>query len=294
MSVVHIPHVAVLLAAYNGMQWIEEQVSCILKQHGVEVTLFISVDLSSDGTDRWVAALAEKHPNVILLPYGECFGGAGPNFFRLLKDVDLSCFEAVSFADQDDIWFPDKLQRACTLLREGHCDVYSSNVIGVWPNGKQVLVDKAQPQKEFDHFFEAAGPGCTYVFNAASASAFKHFLIELDDMVQAVSLHDWFAYAFCRHNGFKWFIDPKPSMYYRQHGGNQFGINTGLAAYKKRFELLVNQWYRNQVNLIVSLVAPEQMVNFNQYFFRLFYFRDMRRKSLDAYALLATFVLGFY
>jgi rhamnosyltransferase len=294
MSVVHIPRIAVLVAAYNGMQWIDEQVNSILNQHGVEVTLFISVDLSTDGTDRWVVTLAEKHANVVLLPYGECFGGAGPNFFRLLKEVDFSSFEAVSFADQDDIWFSDKLLRACTLLREGQYDVYSSNVIGFWPNGKQLLVDKAQLQKKFDYFFEAAGPGCTYVFNAASVSAFKHFLIELGDQVQLVSLHDWLAYAFCRHNGFKWFIDPKPSMFYRQHGGNQFGINVGLVAYKKRLELLFNQWYRNQVNLIISLVAPDKVENFNRYFFRIFYFRDMRRRSLDAFALLALFVLGVY
>lgn len=44
------PKVAVLLAAYNGMAWIEAQLDSILKQANVCVSVFISVDTSSDGT----------------------------------------------------------------------------------------------------------------------------------------------------------------------------------------------------------------------------------------------------
>ena len=290
----NLPKVAVLLAAYNGMQWIEEQVDSILNQQGVAVTLFFSVDLSTDGTEQWVQKLAEEHSNVFMLPYGERFGGAGPNFFRLIRDVDFSDFDAVSFADQDDIWFSDKLQRACTLLQGGQCDVYSSNVTAFWPDGKHVLIDKAQPQKQFDHFFEAAGPGCTYVFNTASALAFKCFLLEFGERIQKVSLHDWLSYAFFRHNGFKWYIDPIPSMLYRQHDGNQVGTNTGLVAYKKRIELVTKHWYRNQVDLILSLVAPEKLADFDRYFFRILNFRNMRRRPRDAVALLVLFALGVY
>lgn len=289
-----IPKIAILLAAYNGMQWIDEQIETIFNQQGVEITIYISVDLSIDGTCEWIEQLAEKHSNVVMLPYGERFGGAGPNFFRLIRDVDFSDFDAVSFADQDDIWFSDKLKRACALLQAGQYDVYSSNVTAFWPDGKQVLIDKAQPQKQFDHFFEAAGPGCTYVFNIDAASAFKRFLIGLGERIQAVSLHDWLAYAFCRHNGFRWYIDPAPSMLYRQHANNQVGTNTGLSAYKKRIELVSKHWYRNQVNLILSLVAPEKLKNFNRYSFRIRNFRVMRRRPRDAFALLAMFSLGVY
>ncbi len=42
--------IAVLLAAYNGMEWIEEQIASILSQKGVSIKIFISVDLSSDRT----------------------------------------------------------------------------------------------------------------------------------------------------------------------------------------------------------------------------------------------------
>lgn len=294
MKTDNLPKVAVLLAAYNGMQWIEEQVNSILNQQGVAVTLFFSVDLSTDGTDQWVKNLAEKHSNVVMLPYGERFGGAGPNFFRLIRDVDFSGFDAVSFADQDDIWFADKLHRACTLLQGGQYDVYSSNVTAFWPDGKQMLIDKAQPQKQFDHFFEAAGPGCTYVFNIDAASAFKRFLIGLGERIQAVSLHDWLAYAFCRHNGFKWYIDPAPSMLYRQHANNQVGTNTGLSAYIKRFQLISQKWYRKQILTIAGLVAPSVFDNFNSRIFLLKNIRQLRRSARDTLFLMAVLVLGIY
>lgn len=290
----NLPKVAVLLAAYNGMQWIEEQVNSILSQQGVSVTLFFSVDLSTDGTDQWVKNLAEKHSNVVMLPYGERFGGAGPNFFRLIRDVDFSGFDAVSFADQDDIWFSDKLQRACALLQAGQSDVYSSNVTAFWPDGKQVLVDKAQPQKQFDHFFEAAGPGCTYVFNIDAASAFKRFLIGLGERIQAVSLHDWLAYAFCRHNGFKWYIDSAPSMLYRQHANNQVGTNTGLSAYKKRFQFISQKWYRQQILAIASLVATDISDNLNSRIFLLKNVLQLRRRARDTLFLMAVLILGIF
>ena len=44
------PSIAILLSAYNGVEWIEEQIDTILKQQNVKIQLFISVDLSTDNT----------------------------------------------------------------------------------------------------------------------------------------------------------------------------------------------------------------------------------------------------
>lgn len=43
-------NIAVLLATYNGIQYIEEQLNSILNQSNVNVVVFISDDLSTDGT----------------------------------------------------------------------------------------------------------------------------------------------------------------------------------------------------------------------------------------------------
>ena len=172
-------HVAVLMAVYNGTKYMDEQISSILGQSGVSVSIYVSVDLSDDESYTRVREWSARDVRVVPLSYGERFGGAGPNFFRLFKDVNFNNYDAVALSDQDDCWLPDKLAHSLSCLKEFSCDVYSSNVTAFWPDGRRLLVDKAQPQKKFDHFFEAAGPGCTYVFNRSAAVALKTFIVEV-------------------------------------------------------------------------------------------------------------------
>jgi rhamnosyltransferase len=286
--------VAVLLAAYNGMEWIEEQVNSIFSQKNVHVTLFISVDLSADGTDLWAKKLAETSENVIFLPYGERFGGAGANFYRLIRDVDFSSFDCVAFSDQDDIWLDTKLERACSVISSKICDVYSSDVIAFWPDGKQQLIKKSYAQKKYDYFFEAAGPGCTYVFNSHSAIVLQQFVQNTSNLADRVSLHDWLAYAFCRNNGFVWSIDDHPLMLYRQHANNQVGINNGTKAYIKRLKLVRQHWYKNQVKSISELVDPLFSLKHKSYFFRIVNSLSFRRRTRDRLVLISMFILGIY
>ncbi|MEE5153493.1 glycosyltransferase [Pseudomonas alliivorans] len=254
MSVNH-PKVAVLLAAYNGMDWIAEQLDSILKQTNLCVSVFISVDPSTDGTDSLCSVYAERNANVTLLPAVGQFGGASRNFFRLIRDVDLSAFDYVAFSDQDDIWYSDKLHRATSAMVSGNYDAYSSNVIAFWPDGRRMLVDKAQPQVRWDHAFEAAGPGCTYVMNRRLADAFKASLVANWAACQRITLHDWYCYAYARNHDFRWFIDPVPSMDYRQHAGNQVGANTGIAAFTTRLKKILGGWWPEQVVLINDLTG---------------------------------------
>jgi rhamnosyltransferase len=286
--------VAVLLAAYNGMEWIEEQVESIFSQKNVDITLFISVDLSTDGTDLWAKNLAETSENVIFLPYRERFGGAGANFYRLIRDVDFSAFDCIAFSDQDDIWLDTKLERASSLIFAKVCDVYSSDVIAFWSDGKQQLIKKSYTQKKYDHFFEAAGPGCTYVFNYKSAISLQQFVQKISNLEDSVSLHDWLSYAFCRKNGFVWFIDDQPLMLYRQHTNNQVGINNGSKAYVKRLKLIQQRWYKTQVKNISELVDPLFSLKLEGYFFRIVNSLSFRRRSRDWLVLISMFILGIY
>lgn len=70
------PKCAVLLAVYNGMHYLEEQIETILNQENVNPTLFASVDLSTDESVYWLSELAAQDTRIIVLPYGEKFGGA--------------------------------------------------------------------------------------------------------------------------------------------------------------------------------------------------------------------------
>ncbi|WP_341961931.1 glycosyltransferase [Pseudomonas sp. RC10] len=248
------PKIAILLAAHDGMAWIEEQLNSIQAQIDVDVCIYISVDPSTDGTEAWCANYADEHANVVLMPNAGRFGGAARNFFRLLRDVDVSAFDYVAFSDQDDIWHRDKLTRAVSVLSTGTYAGYSSNVTAFWEDGRRMLIDKAQPQVKWDYLFEAAGPGCTYVLTPALAVGLRAYISKEWDNVQAVALHDWFCYAFARSKGFSWFIDPLSGLDYRQHSSNQIGVNSGLASAMTRLKSVRNGWWFTQIRLIASLL----------------------------------------
>ena len=280
------PRFAVLLAAYNGEAWIGEQLDSILAQCSVNVSIFISVDLSTDSTLALCKQRASENSRITVLPYGERFGGAGKNFYRLVADVNISSFDFFAFADQDDIWLEDKLSRAVDVLCFSGAEAYSSDVIAFWEDGSRKLVKKSYPQTQYDHFFEAAGPGCTYVFTNQGYQLVRSFLIENFSLCKNIALHDWLFYAICREAGLKWLIDDQPKMLYRQHQSNQIGTNNNWKAYFRRFKSLRSEdgWYKQQVLSIFGLFSDNSCLRFNRgYILR--NFRELRRRPRDQIAI---------
>ncbi|MFO6418789.1 glycosyltransferase [Hylemonella sp. W303a] len=253
--------ITVLLASNDGVVWLPEQVESILAQQGVHVRLVISDDCSSDGTLFWLQQLAARDDRVTLLPDAGPFGSAALNFYRLLREADFMDTDYIAFADQDDVWYPDKLIRAVELMRQCGAAAASSNVNAFWPDGRHELVDKAQPQKLYDYLFEAAGPGCTYVLTSAFAQTVRETVAQfaLGDATSLPGHHDWLCYVLCRARGHKWVIDPKPSMNYRQHQRNEVGVNRGVRAARGRHAKIVSGWYRQQVLGMVALARSQSL-----------------------------------
>lgn len=249
------PRLLVVLAAFNGTLFLPKQIESILAQQGTQVDIVISVDRSTDGTEAMVESLVKVNPQISALPFDQVFGGAAPNFFRLLREVDLSRYDYLAFADQDDIWLPEKLLRAHQRLTETGAAGYSSNVIAFWPSGKQVVVQKALPQKRWDFLFEGPGPGCTFVLNKALAQACQTLARQQAEALTPLVFHDWFIYAFARAKGHHWVIDPQPGMLYRQHGDNQVGVNSGLKPLLRRVAKIGNGWGFAQACLTAELVG---------------------------------------
>lgn len=249
------PSVAVLLAAFNGAEWIKAQLDSIQVQQGVDVEIFISVDESIDATIAECQRYVLDSSNVTLLPDLGRLGGAGKNFYRLLRDVDVESFDYVAFADQDDLWLPDKLARAVSVLSVGGFGGYSSDVLAFWPDGREQILGKAHPQVRWDHLFEAAGPGCTYVLSTCLAKAVKELIVDRWADVQQVTLHDWLVYAIARSSGYTWYIDPVPSMRYRQHHANVVGANSGWRALRARWAMVRSGWWFHQILLISALCS---------------------------------------
>ena len=267
--------IAVLLASYNGIKYIKEQVDSILNQKEVDVTIFISDDLSTDGTLEYLQDIYKDFKNIVYLPSGSKFGGAGKNFFRLIRDVDFSSFDFISFVDQDDIWYEDKLIRAIKTIEDKQLDAYSSNILAFWEDGKEMIINKSSSQARYDYLFEAAGPGCTYVLKKDLAISLQNFICDNWEDVNKVELHDWFIYAFARENNYKWHIDEKPSMRYRQHTSNQVGANDGLKAKLKRLKKVFSSWYREEIIKIIKVLSLENKYKFSKYILNKSYLNNL-------------------
>jgi len=290
--------VLVLMATHNGIKWVVEQLQSILTQEGVEVSILVSDDASTDGTFEYLNA----SPNMTLLSARGPYGTAGKNFCNLLLRADFSGYNFVAFADQDDIWYPGKLKRAIDCMTTHGCDGYSANVTAFWEDGQEVLVDKAQPQREWDFLFQGAGAGCTYVMSVLLGNKISDFLRLNPQIPEQICLHDWFVYAWARANGFSWFIDKEPVMRYRQHSANDFGVNSGFRTAKNRLEQVKSGWYRGQVVAIAKACNVDsnpfiQAVLRHTWSGRIslaLQARKFRRSNRDAIVLAVSSIMGWF
>jgi rhamnosyltransferase len=245
--------VAVLLATFNGLRWLPEQVDSIFNQTEVNIRLIISDDMSTDGTWNWLQELASRDSRVLLLPQIRKFGSAAANFYRLVIDAELGDCDFVAFSDQDDIWVPDKLFRHIDLSNKTGAEGVSSNVIAFWENNYSVELNKSQPQRKLDYLFESPGPGCTYLMTPWLVNKLRSLLVDPVSNAREVVFHDWLAYAVCRASGRTWYIDDIPSVKYRQHHANEFGANHGATARIARINKLFDNWYRKEIIKILDI-----------------------------------------
>ncbi|UUM70163.1 glycosyltransferase [Aeromonas veronii] len=294
--------VAVLLAAYNGVKYLPQQLESILSQVGVFVDVYISVDDSTDGTEQYILKESEKFNNIHPLPFGMKFGGAAKNFYHLLMNVDISKYDYISLSDQDDIWESNKLIRGIEKLIENRVNGYSSNVMAFWESGRNILIDKSQPQVKYDYLFEAAGPGCTYILDVKLANDIGAFINNNYKALSGIDLHDWFIYAYARSNNYSWYIDSYPGMKYRQHASNQVGANESLSGALKRLYLIRRKWYRNQIINIATILQLNnnpfvQRTLYNGYMgniYMAFKIHQTRRRLRDRALLSLALFLNFF
>jgi len=231
-------NIGILLAAYNGELYIEEQLQTILNQTYKPYKIFINIDQSEDKTVSIVEDFAKINPEIKITNSNKRFGSSAVNFIDLLTSIDLTRVGYIALADQDDLWKEDKLEKAIQKLQQGY-DGYSSNVEAFWEDGHKKTILKNQPQQDFDHLFESAGPGCTFVMTKKLALSLQEFL-KREQFNQLHNYHDWLIYAYARSNNFKWYVDSYPGVEYRQHHANVFGANVGIKAFVSRMHRILN------------------------------------------------------
>jgi rhamnosyltransferase len=254
--------VLIILASYNGVSYIDEQIDSILIQNGVDISLFIFDDGSRDGTVDLVNSIKMKK-SIQFIENSTPTGSAANNFFNALQSFDnslLDMYDYIAFADQDDIWLPNKIKAATDRLQLEKADLYMSNLI-LWEekNNKKTIINKSYPQKKYDYLFEGGSAGCTYVFTTFFGKELKKRLNNIDYKDWQFFSHDWFVYFFARLENYKVVMDENAYILYRVHDTNVHGqLNTfSLYAIRERLRLIKEGWYFKQAKGFVKLLYPD-------------------------------------
>jgi len=231
------PRVDVLMSTYLGERFVSEQLHSILSQLPPQGQVIVRDDGSSDHTADAVAALDD--PRVTLIRGANL--GFGPSFLTLLAQVTPDA-DMVMFSDQDDVWLPDKIERAWRQLAPLGAipGLYGSAQMLVdaelrplhatppWPRGPSLA----------NALTENIITGCTAAINRPAVE-----LLRRAGVPDGVHFHDWWLYLVVSAFGTVVY-DNQPALLYRQHGGNVIGHGAGWVGRQwgvLRF-LLRNDW----------------------------------------------------
>jgi glycosyltransferase involved in cell wall biosynthesis len=100
--------ISIAMATYRGEAFIRDQLDSIAKQTLLPDELVITDDSPDDRTERVVRNFAVGAPFPVRFHRNAERAGHPENFFRA---ISLCEGDLIAFADQDDIWLPEKLQR---------------------------------------------------------------------------------------------------------------------------------------------------------------------------------------
>lgn len=215
-----LPRVDVLMATYNGGAYLREQIDSVLAQRDVDVRLVIRDDGSSDDTPAILLEYERLHPGkVVILASDEVRYGASQNFMFLMEHD--SAAEYFAFCDQDDVWQADKLCHAVASLRSAGISqgLYCSAVSYVDERLRLLGSSSRMVTPSFKNaMVENIAQGCTMVFDAGLRQ------LVVARMPKRAAMHDWWMYLVATAFG-RVVYDPRPHLFYRQHGGNVVGGN---------------------------------------------------------------------
>ncbi|WP_232464644.1 glycosyltransferase family 2 protein [Bordetella genomosp. 8] len=248
---VAVGHVAILLCSYNGERFLREQLDSIRAQTHTDWKVWVSDDGSSDGTLKILSEYRQAWGSDRLEVLRGPSRGFAANFLSLVcrPEIDADYF---AYADQDDVWAPEKLARGLAGLRTlavHEPALYCARTELVDEQGAALGLSPLFTQKpDFRNaLVQNVGGGNTMVFNAAG----RQVLMAAGPDVDVVA-HDWWTYLAITAAGGGVVYDPVPSLLYRQHGGNLIGSNQGLSARLLRLRMLMQGQLRRWIDANVA------------------------------------------
>lgn len=219
--------ILVLLSAYNGDLFLNEQLDSILAQKNMDVHLLVRDDGSTDSTCNILTGYKTRYPDRITVIKGENIGWRD-SFMALAKfaHTNFNNFEYFAFSDQDDIWLQDKLERGVKMLEsDAEINGADSSVPALYFSNQFFYRECRNEGKVHPNDFRVTlkgslirnyATGCTIIFNRSLLDLF------VKGYPSVKMAHDYWAYILAGLCG-RVVADNEAYILYRQHANNQIG-----------------------------------------------------------------------
>lgn len=200
--------ISVCMATYNGQEFLKEQMDSILCQLGKDDELVISDDHSSDHTIDIIQSYSDPR---IRLFENELAQGVTHNFENALNH---SRGDIIFLADQDDVWYPQKIKEMTIFLQEGNYDLVTCNCALTDANlnvtePSHYVNESPLDRSVWGNFVVDLWLGCCLAFR-------KEILEAILPIPSKIATHDlWLALYSQWH--FKCGYYPKVLLLYRRH-----------------------------------------------------------------------------
>jgi glycosyltransferase involved in cell wall biosynthesis len=246
--------IAILLCTHNGARFLAEQLESIAAQTHQNWTVWASDDGSTDATAAILSQYRSRWGGEKLRILAGPGKGSSANFLALVCNGEIEA-DYFSYADQDDIWHPDKLERALAMLAAvsaARPALYLSRSCLIDEAGRELGLSRlfTRPPSFKNALVQNIGGGNTMVFNSAARSVIAAAGLDVE-----VVVHDWWTYMAVSGCGGEVLSDPAPSLKYRQHGANQIGSNIGLSARLFRAGQLLEGRFRAWMDVNLAALA---------------------------------------
>lgn len=215
----------ILMPTYNGRLYLRKQLDSILNQTFSDFRLFVSDDASTDSTLKILKEYEEKDRRIEIYGHQKNIGITA-NIEFLIGKVRSEYF---MFADQDDVWEPDKIEKTFNKLKETDSDlvytdleVTNSRLKTTAPSFWKLkgLENKVKKYNNFESLYlNNYITGCTMLMKSKWINEF------LPLPHSKYILYDYWIALVISQSGKMSYID-KPTMKYRQHNRNQVGSKT--------------------------------------------------------------------
>jgi len=229
--------IAILMATYNGEDYLRPQLDSLFAQTCQEWHLYVHDDGSKDSTLSVIREYIERHPDRITLLDYPSQGGACKNFLSLLERVEAPYY---MFCDQDDVWHPEKIavsmeamslteqQRgAVPVIVHSDLQIIDDNGNLLYPSFFKFSNIKPENIRCYEEYMQNVVTGSTMLFNHLSKEA------ALSRSYSSATMHDaWITLRTVAEGGVRHTLYT-PMTDYRQHAGNVLGAQDG-----HRFTLL--------------------------------------------------------